>query len=64
MKIDPAIKRIRDVRRRISKAHNHDPKRVVAYYMELQRRRRERIAEESLELEQREEAKQIDASSG
>lgn len=49
MKDDPAIKRIRDVRHRISEEHGHDPKRLVAYYMELQRKRQEeersRVAE-------------------
>ena len=43
MKDDPAIKRIRDVRHQISEEHGHDPKRLVAYYMELQRQRQEEI---------------------
>jgi hypothetical protein len=39
MKDDPAIKRIRDVRHQISKEYGHDPKRIVGYYIELQRQR-------------------------
>ena len=41
VKDDPAIKRIRDVRHQISKEHGSDPKRIVGYYMEPQRKRQE-----------------------
>jgi hypothetical protein len=40
MKDNPAIRQIREVRHRISAEHGHDAKRLVAYYMELQRQRR------------------------
>ena len=56
MKDDPAIKRIRDVRHRISEEHGHDPKRIVAYYMELQRKRREQVEQKAVAGEPREEA--------
>jgi len=41
MKDDPAIQAIRAVRHRISAERAHDPKRLVAYYMELQQKRKE-----------------------
>lgn len=44
MKNDPAIKRIQDVRHQISKEYGHDPKRIVGYYMELQRKRLEKAS--------------------
>ena len=37
LKDDPAIKRIREVRHRISKEHGHDPQKLVNYYIELQK---------------------------
>ena len=35
---DPVIDEIREVRHRISARFDHDPARLVAYYMELQKR--------------------------
>jgi hypothetical protein len=35
---DPAIQRIRDVRHQISEAHDHDPRKIVNYYLELQKK--------------------------
>ena len=35
---DPVIDEIREVRHRISSQFEHDPERLVAYYMELQQR--------------------------
>jgi hypothetical protein len=34
---DPVIEEVREVRRRISARVGHDPTRLVAYYIELQR---------------------------
>jgi hypothetical protein len=51
MKDDPAIKRIRDVRHQISKEHSHDPKKIVGYYMELQRQRQEQSRTDRLKKE-------------
>lgn len=34
---DPVIDEIREVRHRISARFDHDPARLVAYYMELQK---------------------------
>ena len=34
---DPVIDEIREVRHRISERFDHDPDRLVAYYMELQK---------------------------
>jgi hypothetical protein len=36
MQDDPAITRIREVRHRISKQFDHDPKKLVEHYMRLQ----------------------------
>ena len=35
-KNDPVIDEVREVRRRISARFNHDPARLVAYYIQLQ----------------------------
>ena len=43
MTSDPVIDAIREVRHRISASVDHDPKRLVAYYRELQQRHAERI---------------------
>jgi len=37
------IEEIREVRRRISARFDHDPGRLVAYYMEMQERHRDRL---------------------
>jgi hypothetical protein len=43
MEPDPAIEQVREVRHRISARFDHDPERLVRYYMELQRTFRGRI---------------------
>ena len=40
---DPVIDEIREVRHRISARFDHDPARLVAYYMTLQEQHRERL---------------------
>ena len=40
---DPVIDEVREVRQRISARFGHDPARLVAYYMELQERHRDRL---------------------
>jgi hypothetical protein len=40
---DPVIDEIREVRHRISERFAHDPARLVAYYVELQERFRDRL---------------------
>ncbi|KAB2960176.1 MAG: hypothetical protein F9K13_06370 [Candidatus Methylomirabilis oxygeniifera] len=42
---DPVIDEIRDVRRRISARVAHDPARLVAHYMELQKQDQDRLIE-------------------
>lgn len=37
MKADPVIDMVREVRHRISAECGHDPRKVVEYYMELQK---------------------------
>jgi hypothetical protein len=41
--IDAVIDEIREVRHRISERFDHDPERLVAYYMEWQERYRDRF---------------------
>lgn len=40
---DPVIDEIRQVRHQISERFDHDPVRLVAYYMELQKRHKDRL---------------------
>jgi hypothetical protein len=40
---DPVIDEIRNTRHSISARFDHDPERLVTYYMELQKRYRERL---------------------
>lgn len=40
---DPVIDEIREVRHRISARFDHDPARLVAYYIELQKRYQNRL---------------------
>jgi hypothetical protein len=42
---DPVIDEIREVRNRISARFDHDPARLVAYYMELQKQYQDRLTE-------------------
>ena len=42
---DPVIDEIREVRHRISARFDHDPERLVAYYIELQNRYQDRLIE-------------------
>ena len=42
---DPVLDEIREVRHRISARFDHDPERLVAYYIELQRRYQDRLIE-------------------
>ena len=42
---DPVIDEIREVRRRISARFDHDPERLIAYYVQLQRRYQDRLME-------------------
>jgi hypothetical protein len=40
---DPVIEEVREVRHRISARFDHDPHRLVAYYMELQKQFDDRL---------------------
>ena len=42
---DPVIDEIREIRHRSSARFDHDPERLVAYYIELQRRYQDRLIE-------------------
>jgi len=43
MKDDPTIDQIREIRRRISAICDHDPKKFVEYYIEFQKKYRDRL---------------------
>jgi hypothetical protein len=43
MQDDPAITSIREVRQRISKQFDHDPKKLVEHYMRLQEQYKDRL---------------------
>ena len=47
MKDDPVIRRIREVRHRISEECGHDPEKLVAYYIKRQKKHPERLREEN-----------------
>ena len=40
---DPVIAEIRDIRRKISARFNHDPERLVKYYINMQKRFKSRL---------------------
>ena len=42
---DPVIDEIREIRHRISARFDHDPARLVAYYMEQQKQYQDRLIE-------------------
>jgi hypothetical protein len=44
-KPDPVIDEIREVRHQISARFDHDPDRLVAHYMELQEKLRDRLVD-------------------
>jgi hypothetical protein len=51
---EPVIEEIREVRRRISRRFDHDPTRLVAYYMETQEQYRDQLTEKPEARERRE----------
>lgn len=40
---DPVVEEVREIRRRISEQFDHDPKRLVEHYIELQKRYADRL---------------------
>jgi hypothetical protein len=42
---DAVITRIREARHQISEEHGHNPRKLVAYYIQLQKRHKERLLE-------------------
>ena len=43
MEDDPTIARVREVRHRISRQFDNDPKKLVEHYMQLQERHKDRL---------------------
>ncbi len=43
MKDDPTIKAVRDARHRISESVDHDPRKLVEHYRQLQKRHQDRL---------------------
>ena len=52
IKSDPVIDEIREVRHRISARFDHDPAKLVAHYMEIQKQRKDRLVETQKDSEQ------------
>lgn len=52
MKDDPAIKRVRDARHEISAECDHDPQKLLAYYLKRKQERQEREPKEPKEPQQ------------
>jgi hypothetical protein len=44
---DSVIAKIREERHEVSRQHGHDPRKVVAYYMEMQKQYSDRLLESS-----------------
>jgi hypothetical protein len=51
---DPVIDEIREIRHRISARFDHDPARLVAYYMELQKQYQDRLIKTEKDTERTE----------
>jgi hypothetical protein len=49
---DPVVDEIREIRHSISARFDHDPERLVAYYVELQKRYRERLVQTAATAEE------------
>lgn len=47
IKDDPTITIIREIRHQISDRFHHDPKIIIEYYIELQKKYRDRLLKES-----------------
>ena len=45
LKDDPVIERIRETRHQISEEFNHDPQRIIEYYLRLQEKKEARRGE-------------------
>ena len=53
---DPVIDEIREVRHRISERFGHDPEKLLAYYMELQQRYRDRLMQSPQPVEHKDQS--------
>jgi hypothetical protein len=51
---DDPIESIRRIRHEISEEHGHDPRRLVEYYMELQKTHEQRLIETAAPVDNRE----------
>jgi hypothetical protein len=59
MKTDPGLQPTRDIRERISRNQGNDPRRLVEYYIEFQRRFADRLRPPP---KRKEAAEQVDAA--
>jgi hypothetical protein len=50
---DPVVDEIREIRHQISERCNHDPAQLVAYYIKLQERHRDRLFDSPEPVEHR-----------
>ena len=51
MKEDPVIERIRDVRRKISEQHDHDTKKLIKHYQQMQQKTKRKFFKREIKEE-------------
>ena len=51
MKTDPSIERVRKVRHQISSEFDHDPKQLIQYYIQLQKKHQSRIIDSPMQFQ-------------
>jgi hypothetical protein len=54
MQHDPLIESIREVRHRISRQFNHDPKKLVEHYIRLQEEHKDRLLDAAKDVQTQE----------
>lgn len=50
IKDTPTIKRIRDSRHRISEKFDHEPQKIIEYYIEMQKKHKKRLLDNDKEI--------------
>ncbi|MBI3407582.1 MAG: hypothetical protein HY040_04410 [Planctomycetes bacterium] len=53
---DPVIDEVREIRRRISQRFDHDPARLVAYYIQMQEIYRDRMIQTGKEAKEKDQS--------
>ena len=53
---DPVVDEVREIRRRISERFDHDPARLVAYYIQMQEKYRDRMIQSEKEANEKDQS--------